>query len=790
MMVVAWLVFPVVLGALALGCGLLLERISRMPLDGVLLLPAGVAMIAVIAQIATVADATADLATPVIAACAIAGIALARPWRGRAIDPWALACAIAVFAAFAAPVALAGEPTFAGYIKLDDTATWFTLTDRVMDHGRSLDGLAPSSYEATLAFNLGDGYPIGVFLPLGVARELTGIDVAWVFQPYLAFIAAMLALAFYALVTPLVEPRPLRAAVAFLGAQPALLFGYALWGGIKEVTAAALIALIAALVPRVVVSGLLGWSLLPVALAIAALLAGLGAGGSAWLAPLLLVAVVAAVARRGFDFTLRQAGLLAIAIVVLSVPLIVGDAFIPPTSAPLTSSDARGNLLEPLSPLQFFGIWPDGDFRVRPTDLDVTRILIGVEIVAAALALAWAWRRRAWGFLGYVLTASGGCLAIVALGSPWVDAKALATASPAFVFAGAAGAAVLATRRRAIEAVVLAAAIAAGVLWSNALAFHEVSLAPHDRLEELRQVGEEIAGEGPTLMTDYEPYGVRHFLREADPEGASELRRREVPLRSGAWLARLGYADIDEFRIDGVLVYRTLVLRRSAAGSRPPSVYTLVRRGRFYDVWQRPEEPALRVLDRLPLGARTDATGIPRCRRVLALANRARASGPKGTLAVARHMPIKIALLPSGTFSRSWEPTGVAALTPHGPGNAELSIETRTAGRYGFWIGGSFRGALELRVDGRPASRHRHWLSHTGPYQPLGEMQLGPGPHQVTLRYSEGDLHPGSGGRPFPLGPLLVGQGSAERAISFVAPADALSLCGRRLDWVEAVAPR
>jgi hypothetical protein len=84
----------------------------------------------------------------------------------------------------------------------------------------------------------------------------------------------------------------------------------------------------------------------------------------------------------------------------------------------------------------------------------------------------------------------------------------------------------------------------------------------------------------------------------------------------------------------------------------------------------------------------------------------------------------------------------------------------------------------------------RHWLSHTGPYQPLGDLQLGPGSHRVTLDYSEGDLHPGSGGRPFPLGPLLVGQGSAERAISFVSPADARSLCGRRLDWVEAVARR
>jgi hypothetical protein len=788
-MIVAWLVFPLVLGALALGCGLLLERAARIRLDGVLLLPAGMAMIVVIAQIAAISDLTADLATPVLAACAVAGLAIARPWRDRDIDLWAVASAAGVFAAFAAPVALAGEPTFAGYIKLDDTATWFTLTDRVMDHGRNLDGLAASSYEATLAFNLGDGYPIGVFLPLGVARELTGIDVAWVFQPYLAFVAAMLALSLYALATPLVEARPLRAGVAFLGAQPALLFGYALWGGIKELTAAAQIALIAALVPTAIVQRLVGWALLPLAVAIAALLAGLGAGGSAWIGPLLLVALIAAVRSRGFEFTLRQAALVAIAIVVMSVPLIAGDAFIPPTSAPLTSSEARGNLIEPLSPLQFFGIWPDGDFRLRPADLDVTRILIGVEIVAAVIALVLAWRRRAWGLLGYVLTTTAGCLAIAGLGSPWVDGKALATASPAFVFAGAAGAAALATRRRLVEAAVLAVAVGGGVLWSNALAFHEVSLAPHDRLEELRQVGKDIAGEGPALMTDYEPYGVRHFLREADPEGASELRRRQVPLGSGRLLEHLGYADIDEFRIDAVLPYRTLVLRRSTAGSRPPSIYTLVRRGRFYDVWQRPEAPALRVLDRMALGTRTDPTDVPRCSRVLGLARRARAAGPQGRLAVAGHARVTVTLLPRGTYAGSWEPTGIAALTPHGPGRVDLPIAAPAAGRHEFWIGGSFKGALELRVDGRRVSRQRHQLSHTGPYQPLGAAELRAGNHRIELRYTEGDLHPGSGGRPFPLGPLLVGQGAAERAISFVAPADARSLCGQRLDWVEAVAP-
>ena len=49
------------------------------------------------------------------------------------------------------PCSPRATPTFTGYISLDDTATWLALTDRTLEEGRSLDGLAPSSYEATLA---------------------------------------------------------------------------------------------------------------------------------------------------------------------------------------------------------------------------------------------------------------------------------------------------------------------------------------------------------------------------------------------------------------------------------------------------------------------------------------------------------------------------------------------------------------------------------------------------------------------------------------------------------------
>ena len=99
-------------------------------------------------QFATLTDATAELAGPLVVALALAGLLLSRSWR-RLPRPWAPAAAVGVFGVFAAPVVLSGRATFAGYIKLDDTATYLAMTDRVMEHGRSLAGLAPSTYEAS-----------------------------------------------------------------------------------------------------------------------------------------------------------------------------------------------------------------------------------------------------------------------------------------------------------------------------------------------------------------------------------------------------------------------------------------------------------------------------------------------------------------------------------------------------------------------------------------------------------------------------------------------------------------
>jgi hypothetical protein len=93
-MFVGWLVFPLLLGLLCLGWGALVSRLAGGGVSGVLLVPAGLASIVVVAQFATLSDATAELASPVIVGGAVAGLALLWSYRKPTRpDPWAAATA-------------------------------------------------------------------------------------------------------------------------------------------------------------------------------------------------------------------------------------------------------------------------------------------------------------------------------------------------------------------------------------------------------------------------------------------------------------------------------------------------------------------------------------------------------------------------------------------------------------------------------------------------------------------------------------------------------------------------
>jgi len=788
-LLVAWLLFPLLLGVLALGCGLLLQNVSGDRLPPGLLLPGGLAVMIVAANLATISAATASFIVPLVVALAVVGLGLAFPWRMRSGDPWAAASSIGVFTVYAAPVVLSGQATFAGYIKLDDTATFLAFTDRAIQHGHGVAGLAPSSYEAVLTVgNDYASYPLGAFLPLGTGSHLVGVDPAWLFQPCNAFFAAMLALSLGSLLTPLVQSRWLRALAAFVAAQAALLYGYALWGGIKELAAVAVIVTAAALAPT---SGNELRSirrLIPFALACAAALAVLNVSAGMWLLPLGLPAIVVVVrqrARRPVFRLLAAAGLIA----VFSLPaLVIARGFLGVANSNWLYNRGLANLIRPLNLLQIFGVWPNGDFRLWPHERAVTELLVAVVAVAAAVALVISLKRRLWRLPMLVASVVVSALVIEHTSPPWLTGKVYAIASPVLVLAALATTAFLVESGFRIEGALLAALIAGGVFWSTALAYHDVWLAPRAQLRELEWVGDRFAGQGPALMTEYQPYGVRHFLRRLDAEGASELRVRPVYLKDGTMLGKGEFADLDLFATSGILVYRTLVLRPSPVESRPPAPYKLVWQGRYYEVWQRPDPAAPQVLVHLGLGDALHAAAVPACADVLRLGRVAAAAGGR-LIAVPRTNGVLLQLA-STKHPRNWssDPIG-QTVVPTTAGSLSGSIAVRASGSYTVWLGGSFARTITISIDGRRVGSLRGMLTETGQWTFFGSLRLSAGSHAVTLRYGGSQLAPGSGAGPFALGPLALNPARSGENYVSVSPADASSLCGRTLDWVEVVGP-
>ncbi|HEY1596934.1 MAG TPA: hypothetical protein VGF74_16170, partial [Thermoleophilaceae bacterium] len=340
---VCWVLFPLLFCLLALGCGLLVQRVSGAPIRGVLLLPVGYATIVVASQVTTFFKATTVLATPLVIALAVAGLALgARALWPMTYDPWPWLSGVAVFAVYAAPVVLTGTATFLGYTLLGDTSIHFTLIDWVMKHGfHSVPSGPPSSTHAALASYLSTAYPLGAHTALGAVRPLVGEDVAWVFQPYLALLAVFTALSIYAVLSWAIAQRWLLALAAFLAAQPALMYAYALEGSVKEMATVCMIAMLVAVGADYVARRGGVRAVIPLAVTTAAGIGVLNASILPWLGPILLAVLGGLLFVRGFHTwraALLEAGAFAVLAAALSFPsLWVVSNFISDTTSTLTA---------------------------------------------------------------------------------------------------------------------------------------------------------------------------------------------------------------------------------------------------------------------------------------------------------------------------------------------------------------------------------------------------------------------------------------------------------------------
>jgi hypothetical protein len=800
----AWLLFPLLMTVLALGCGLLLERIAGTRLPGALVLPAGLAVVSAIGLFPVMSDATAELAAPLIAVLAVVGLALSPPWRRGSLDWSAVACGVAVFCVFAAPIALTGHPTISAYESQKDTATYIGLIDHFMNHARNIDDLQVGEYQALLQILLPEGYPLGSLLPLGVGQKLIGQDLAWIYQPYIAFVAAMLALSLYGLTARVIRSRPLRAGVAFVASQPALLFALSLWAGIKELSAAFALALLAALLATVFREDPRGRALLPLAVAAAAMIGIASFAGGIWLVPLLVPAIVLLFRLEGRGIALRQAATFLVLAALVGIPsLALTSEFWQEATGADVTGESLGALVNSLTPRQAFGIWPAGDFQSTPGAEGLTSVLIVLVAVALVAGLVWTVRRREWALTVYVGGSLLAAAAVSLLGSQWIDAKAFATVSPAIVLMALVGALMIPPPRFRLAGAAIACVIAGGVLWSNVLAYHDAEIGPRDKFLEMKAIADRIDGEGPTLFTENDAYASRHFLRNAGLySGPSDVYGAVIPEADGGirLFERTKSVDTERYRLEGLLRYRTIVRRISAVSSRPSSAYRLVWRGRYYEVWQK-RHTLPRLLTHAAFGSPTQPSAIPSCKQVLEIAGFA---GPRGRVATVIRTPVTLLSLPHS--EPIWQPKTPKGEEPlpdkYRSGVIRATAKVPATARYSVWITGSFDRPMQLFIDGKPLDKRRR-QSNGFPgqfYLLLGSTQLSAGEHSLELRwYDKGALKPGTGGhavfapglqpRLFSFGPLAFRRDSTDPKVTVVPVKRARSLCGKRLDWLEPIGP-
>ena len=766
-----WVLAPLVLVLLCLGVGLLAERAARVRIPGPAVPGVGLAGIIVVAGLLTIADATAELAPPVVAVLAVAGLIVGH----RRLSAPPVLVLVAVYALLAWPSLMSGQASIAGYIKLDDSAIWLGLIAHLMEHGREIGGVPPSTFQLDLDQWLGQGYPVGTFTPVGVVARLTFQDLANVYQPVICVYAGLFAVGVFGVARTLVRSRWLAAGVGVVATQASLFAGYVWWGSVKEICIAVLLPLFV-LLPTAGVR-----ALLLVGLVAAAFMDAFGAGGVLWAGAGCAAAAAIAFRRPLLAFAVNSVGAFAI-VVAGSIPAIVvlGENAVQTTKGSPVQEEDLGKLYEPLELLQGAGLWPAGDFRIEPDPRWIAVALALAGLAAAIAAVGVAVRRRRWLLPALVAVTIVGAIPAIKVGAPWIDAKVLAITAAVLL---AATAALVATGLESggwlrLPAAVGGVVLLVGCVSSWWLGVRDVYIAPRDTLTELRDLGEKVDGKGPTLVLGYEGYATRYALYRGQVEGATDLRVSLVPSRSGETFPNFSTVEVDDVDTQALLAFPLVTRRQTPVGSRPPSAYDRFESGHFFETWQRVGEAPL---EHLSLGGGTVPAEQVSCRELRRLAGLG-----SGLIAAPLENPVVVDLAQAQTPPGWISDTGVRPVTD---GTARLAVDVPADGDWRVWVGGAALGELEVRVDGEPVGSVRHQLDASIGWLRFDALELTAGRHEVSLTTSRPVWQAGRGSDAgqLPLGPVALTR-EAEPVLERVPSERVDRLCdGRTYDWVEVV---
>jgi hypothetical protein len=799
MFIATALLYPCVLAALCAGAGLLVDRLSGGWLPGALLLTVGAAALIALSQLSTYAYPLAPATPYLMAALAIAGLVagwgrariLMRRIRGQPLP--VLVCVLA-YALALAPMLLAGRTTMSSFMALSDSAVHLIGADFLIHHGQHYVHLdLRNSYGQFINDYYNTSYPSGADTLFGGSSFLLGLPLIWAFQPFNAFMLATAAGPAWLLARRM-RLRGVWAALASLTAVvPALVYAYALFGSVKEITALSMILTLGALVVahRSWLSARATHAI-PFALVAAAGISALGVAFAAW--ALVGVAVLAAVLvgdllGRPWTGERRRVALLlgagALAALIAAWPTWADLSGSLKVANAIASTSNSGNLHSPLRAEQVLGVWLNGSYKLAPAGsaLTLTHALILVTLLAAVLGAVHLLRIRAFALAGWIALMLLAWLAITHWVTTWGSAKTLMLTSPIVVLLawGAVGALRTAPRRgiSLAAAGLLALAIAGGVVVSDAMQYRASDLAPTARYEELASLDARFAGKGPTLFTDFDEYSM-YELRDLDI-GGPDFVYPPAALAASAG----GYGqpvDLDRIAPTALLAYPLIVTRRDPAASRPPAAYRLLWQGRYYQVWgRRPGAPA--ALEHVALSG-SPATQCAKLEHVA----RSAATSAGAHLAVSQAPTIVRIRLRRSPHPAHWGHER-QALVMGQPGTMHARFTVPVAGRWEVWVQGDIMPTVRVRVDGRQLASISRQLSGNSLVPdtiPPISVLLSAGTHSLSLTRTSAGLGPGELGSAVLDAIFLTPAGAGSQATLRTVPdSRSQSLCGQRYQWVE-----
>ncbi len=797
MFVATALLYPCALAALCAGAGLAVDHLSGRWLPAPLLLSVGAAALIALSQLSTYAYPLAPATPYLMAALALAGLALGRDrardlMRGCVTRPWPLAVSLLAYALALAPVLAGGRASFSSYMTLADSAVHMLGADFLIRHGMHYTHLdLRNSYGQFMNDYYDTSYPSGGDTLFGGSAFLLRLPLIWAFQPFNAFMLAVAAGPAWLLARRLGLDGAWAALATLTAIVPALVYAYALFGSIKEITTLPML-----LTLGVLVAEHRRWlsrapvRVVPFVLVLAAGVSALGLAFGAWA---LAAVAVPAVVLGGDLRARRQRARDALALVAVAAAALLIAAW--PTWAELSAAlrvagaiaatGNSGNLHTPLRLDQVLGIWINGSYKLAPAgaDLLATHVLVALAIVMVAFGGVQLLRMRAHALAGWFALTLLASLFITQSVTAWADAKTLVLSSPLVVLLAWGGVAGLLTLPRPLLwrpiALLTSLALAGGVLVSDALQYHSSDLAPTARYEQLASLDSRFAGRGPTLFTDFDEYSM-YLLRDLDV-GGPDFVYPPPALAAAAG----GYGDpvnLNRVPPRALLAYPLIVTRRDPSAARPPAAYRLLWQGSYYQVWGRRRGAPAAV-------AHVSLSGAPalQCARIGSVARLAH--GGAGERLIAAEAPTLVRIpLARASHPRRWghERRGLVMSTP---GRLSASFTLPASGTWDVWVQGQIMPTVTLSLDGVRVAAIAGQLdgnSLVPDTVPPIRLRLAAGQHRLWVTRSGFTLAPGNGGMAVLDAVFLTpASAPAQGTLRVAAPARWQSLCGRSYQWVE-----